>query len=91
MLIVKLLTNTKSHRRTLILDVMIDGSEHILVNIYNANTESKQLKVLNNLNELIKKFHITPRKQIVLARGYNFFDTNLKVKGGEPIFKKNLL
>ena len=52
---------------------MIDGSEHILVNIYNANTESKQLKVLNNLSELIKMFNTTPRKQIVLASDCNLF------------------
>ena len=36
----------------LILGVTISGSEYILVNIYNANIESEQLKVLNDLSEL---------------------------------------
>ena len=46
---------TDKHGRILILDVTIDGSEYILVNIYNANVESEQLKVLNDLSELIKR------------------------------------
>ena len=37
---------TEKLGRILILDVTIDGTEYILVNIYNANTESEQLKVL---------------------------------------------
>ena len=69
---------TDKHRRTLILDVTIDGSEYILVNIYNANTES----------ELMKKVNITHGKQIVLAGGFNlFFDSNLEALGGKPILK----
>ena len=35
---------TDKHGRILILAVTIDGSEYILVNIYNANTETEQLK-----------------------------------------------
>ena len=53
---------TDKHGRILILDVTIDGSEYILVNIYNANIESEQLKVLNDLSELMKKVNITHRK-----------------------------
>ena len=68
---------------------VIDGSECILVNIYNANTESEQLKVLNDLSELIKKINITYGKQIVLAGDFNlFFDSNLEAKGGKPILKE---
>ena len=54
-------TNDKNGQ-ILILDVTIDGSEYILVNIYNANIESEQLKVLNDLNELMKKVNITHGK-----------------------------
>ena len=32
--------------RILILDVSIDDTDYILVNIYNANTENEQIKVL---------------------------------------------
>ena len=80
---------TDKRGRILILDVTIDGSEYILVNIYNANKESKQLNVLNDLNELMKKVNITYGKQIVLADNFNlFFDRNLEAKGGKPILKE---
>ena len=70
---------TDKHGRMLILDVTIDGSEYILVNIYNANTEGKQLKVLNDLSELMKKVSLRYGKQIVLAGDFNLlFDSNLK-------------
>ena len=83
---------TDKHGRILILDVTIDGSEYILVNIYNANIESEQLKVLNDLSELMKKVNVIHGKQIVLAGDFNlFFDSNLEAKGGKPIQKKNLL
>ena len=42
---------TDKHRQILILDVSIDGSEYILVNIYNANKWSEQLKVLNHVSD----------------------------------------
>ena len=42
---------TDKHRQILILDVTIDGSEYILVNIYNANKWSEQLKVLNHVSD----------------------------------------
>ena len=72
-------TNDK-HGQILILDVAIDESEYILVNIYNENIESEQQKVLNDLSELIKK---------VLAGDFNlFFDSNLEAKGGKPILKE---
>ena len=68
---------------------MIDGSEYILVNIYNANTESEQLKVLNDLSELMKKVNVAQRKQIVLADDFNlFFGGNSEAKGSKPILKE---
>ena len=42
---------TDKHRQILILDVTIDGSEYILVNIYNTNKWSEQLKVLNHVSD----------------------------------------
>ena len=63
------------HGWTLILDVMTDGSEYILVNIYNANTESKQLRVLNDLSKPVKKVSITHGNQFVLAGDFSLFLT----------------
>ena len=83
---------TDKYGGILILDVTKDGSEYILVNFYNANTESEQPQVLNNLSELMKKVNVTQGKQIVLAGDFNlFFDSHLEAMGGKPILKKNLL
>ena len=61
----------------------------ILVNIHNTNTESEQSKILNDLNELMKKVNTTHGKQIVLAGDINlFFDNNLEAMGGKPILKE---
>ena len=64
---------TEKHGQILVLDITIDGSEYILVNIYSANTESEQLKVLNDLSELMKKFNIAHGKQIASAGSFNLF------------------
>ena len=73
----------------LILEVTIDGSEYILANIYNTNIGREQLKVLNDLSELVKKVNITHGKQIVLADDFElFFGSNLEVKESKPIVKK---
>ena len=80
---------TDKHGRILVLDVAIDGSEYILVNFYNGNTESEHLKVLTDLSELMKKVIITQEKEVVLAGDFNLFsDTNLEAMGGKPILKE---
>ena len=40
--------------RNLILDVSINDSEYILINLCNANTEKEQIEVLRNLFALLK-------------------------------------
>ena len=49
-------------RRILLQDVTMDGSEYTLVNIYNANIESKQIKVLNALDWTREKGQYNPKK-----------------------------
>ena len=52
-------------------------------------TQSEQLKALNDLCELMKKFNITQGKQIVLASDFNlFFNSNLEAMRGKPILKE---
>ena len=46
----------------LILDVSIDDTDYILVNIYNANIETEQIKVLNNLHLLLDSLDIHQNK-----------------------------
>ena len=42
--------------RILILDVMLDGDHYILINLYNANTETEQYKIFNELQSLLNFF-----------------------------------
>ena len=61
---------------------MIDGSEHILVYIYNVNTESELQNILKELSKLMKMVNVTQRKQIVLAGHFDlFYDSNVEAKG----------
>ena len=49
--------------RILILDASIDGTDYILVNRYNANTETEQIKVLNILHLLLDSSDIHQNKK----------------------------
>ena len=44
---------TDKEGRILILDVSINDSEYILINLYNANTENEQIDVLSSWKSLI--------------------------------------
>ena len=72
--------------RTLILDVTINDANFVLINLYNANTETEQVSVLNNLSSLID---VTLEKNLILARRFNLFlNSKLDAKGGKPAIKK---
>ena len=49
---------TDKEGRILILIVSANDSEYILINLYNANTEKKQINVFSNMFALLKKFYI---------------------------------
>ena len=72
---------TDNEGRILILDVSINDSEYILINLYNANTENEQINVLSS-----------PTKPLVMTGDFNlFFNSELEAQGGNPILKiKNL-
>ena len=60
----------------LILDVSVNDSDYILINLYNANTEKEQINVFSNMFALLKKFDINPKKQIIMAGDFNLlFDS----------------
>ena len=42
--------------RISVLDVTIDGTEYLLINLYNGNTEPEQLKILESLSKVLKDF-----------------------------------
>ena len=78
--------------RILILGTSIDGTDYILVNIYNANTETEQIKVFDNLHLLLDSLDIHQNKQLILAGNFNLFlDTTLEAEGDSPCLKKKSL
>ena len=50
---------TDNDGRILILDVTINDANFVLINLYNANTETEQVSVLNNLSSLLENFDLT--------------------------------
>ena len=47
---------TDKEGHILILDVSVNESEYILINLYYVNTEKEQINVLNSILELLEKF-----------------------------------
>ena len=63
-----------------------------MINLYNANTEKEQIKVLINLFALLKTFDINPTKHIIMAGDFNiFFHSNLDAVGGNHTLKRDSL
>ena len=78
--------------RVLILDATINGSDYLLINFYNANTEREQLTTIKNLNNLLKDFEDFHDKKVIFAGDFNLiFDRNLESAGGNPLLKKHSL
>ena len=62
----------------------------VLINLYNANTETEQVFVLNNLSSLLENFDVTLVKNLILAGDFNLFlNSKLDAKGGKFTIKKN--
>ena len=60
-----------------------------MINLCNANTETEQISVLNNLSSLLEKFDVTLEKNLILAGDFNLFlNSQLDAKGGKPAIKK---
>ena len=77
--------------RVLILDATINGSDYLLINVYNANTKREQLTTIKNLNNLLKDFEDFHDKKVIFAGHLNLiFDKNLESAGGSPFSKNSL-
>ena len=65
---------------------MLDRDQYILINLYNANNETKQCKIFNELQSLLKIFDINQNKIIIFAVHFNiFFSSKLEVRGGKSL------
>ena len=75
--------------RILILDVMVDETNFVIVNIYNSNTETEQVTTLLDLGKMSETVKDLSDKYIVLVGDFNFFfDTSLGSYRSKPTLKK---
>ena len=82
--------NKDDHGRILIVDANIDDQNFVLINFYNANTESEQINTICELNQLLDDCYLDSIKKVVLAGDFNlFFDASLEALGGNPTLTKN--
>ena len=82
---------TNKAGRMLILDITLDADQYILINLYtrNANTEIEQIKILEELQNLLKNLDISQNKRIIFADDLDiFFNSKLEAKGGKPLLKR---
>ena len=80
---------TDNDGRILILNVTTNDVNFVLINLYNANTETEQVSVLNNLSSLLEKFDVTLEKNLIFAGDFNLFlNSKFDAKGGKPAIKK---
>ena len=75
--------------RILIFDIMLGADQYILINLYNADSETEQCNIFNELQSLLKFFDINQNKRIMFTGDFNIFLTSkLEVRGGKPIPKR---
>ena len=78
--------------RILAIEVKIDDSVFVLINIYNANTESEQLLTLNDLINILETFEDIQEKSVVLGGDFNvIFNPSLDSEGGKLVIKRETM
>ena len=75
--------------RILVIEVKIDDSVSVFIDIYNANTESEQLHTLNDLINILETFEDIQNKSLVLGGDFNvILNPSLDSEGGNQSLKK---
>ena len=78
--------------RILITDAKVNHKKFLLINLYNSNTESEQIKTLDTLKNLLEDIDNISDKKIILGGDLNLvFDCNLQACGDNPVLKKKSL
>ena len=78
--------------RILVIEVRIDDSVFVLINIYNANTESGWLHTLNDLINILETFEDIRDKSVVLVGEFNVtFNPSLDSEGGKSVIKNRTI
>ena len=79
---------TGNDGRILTLDITFNDVNFVLINLYDANTETEQVSVLNNLSSLLETFDVTLEKNLILGGDFNLYlHLKLDAKGGKPAIK----
>ena len=67
----------------------VDDVKFVLINIYNCNTESKQLLTLTELHKILQNVDDIGNKNIIIGGDFNFhINSKLEAKRGKPTLKK---
>ena len=86
----KLIKESKdTEGRILILEVEIDDQKFLLINLYNANSETDQINVLDTLSSKLEEHDPDGECKPIFGGDFNLiFDTILDSSGGNPTLKK---
>ena len=76
----------------MVIEVKIGDSVFVLINIYNANTESEQLHTLNNLINIPETLEDIQNKSVVIGGDFNvILNPPLDSDGGKHVIKKKTI
>ena len=82
-------TKNKKNGRILILDVKVDETNFVLVDIDNPKTEIEQVATRHDFDKMLETIKDLYGKHTVLAGDFNlFFDTSLDSYGSKPTLKR---
>ena len=74
--------------RLQICSILIEGKKFLLVNVYNNNTENKQIETIKKLDEMMHSIEEILDHEIIIGGDFNFIlDKDLDALGGNPKLK----
>lgn len=80
---------THKNKRILIVDFKVEETNSVFVNLYNPNTETKQVATLLDLLNMLETIKNCFGKDLVLPGNFDFFfDTSLDLYRSKPTLKK---
>ena len=78
--------------RILVIEVKIDDSVFVLINIYNANTDPEQRHTLDDLLNILETLEDIQNKSVVLGGDFNvILNPSLDSEGDKPVIKKKTI
>ena len=82
-------TSCNRNGQILIPDAELNGTNFLLIDFYNSDSESEQVSAFSTLQKLLEKVDDFNKKNVVLGSDfYLIFDCKFDAHGGNPILKK---